>query len=548
MARQPRQERIGFYGKFQPTGVDRSGAQRMQALAGLAEQVGGVAEQFGIAKAEELAPAQAAQAVEEAITIDPETGKNVYGEVAKRKGWGSNVFNNEVQKGIGAKVSIDVQEGMADISVRSQNTDNPLASFNALSKGLLDGLQTSTQFSPQIKNQVDTLVSTYRQDIIAKQVKQGVDFARADQQRNIEVTSQNALTFVSNGDVEAGEEAYLNVLNAYDSQVGSTYSIGEAETLKRSFTVEYEIAQSRLGLKTIIDEKGQIAGTQFIEAIRDNNSLPWSLAEKEATVDILTNDLKEIRTLENIKQSELAEGLKTRQSNNASNYYIGIASGEVKFADLQLAASRNKISYTQLTTLGNIVKNQGQGVDDYELINQIRQAQYTNPKLALQLISDNTGTRLTGSTGSELYNTALGFESRGGELESAEAKRFSNHIKELVLITGPMGGFDFESQANESKLQIVYAERVLSGESPAIVARELINGYKSIGMPKPQYAEADYENSIKEESPLFKALERGFISEAEFTQKSLEIKTYFINIQNKKSFQEDYDSIMKGQP
>tara|TARA_R110002110_G_C13381255_1_gene711110 strand:- start:37 stop:1560 length:1524 start_codon:yes stop_codon:yes gene_type:complete len=507
-----------------------------------------MAEQFGRSKADELAPALAAQAVKNSITIDPETGKKVYGEIAKRKGWGADVYNSEVQKGFFASVSTDLQEGMADISVRSQNTDNPLASFDALSKGLLSGLQTNTQFSPEVQRQVGTLVSTYRQDIIAKEAKKGVDFARADQQRNIEVTSEGALTFVSNGDVEAGAEAYLDVLDSYDSQVGSTYSIGEAEALKRKFTVEYEIAHSRLGLKNIIDEKGQIAGTQFIESIRDNDSLPWSLAEKEATVDVLTNDLKEIRTLENIKQSELAEGLKTRQADNASNYYIGIASGQVKFADLELAAFRNKISYTQLTTLGNIVKNQGKGVDDYELINEIRQAQYTNPKRALQLISDNTGTRLTGKTGSELYNSALGFQKRGGTLESAEAKRFSNHIKELVIIKGPFGGFDFESQANESKLQIVYDERVLSGESPAIVARELINGYKSIGMPKPQYAETDYENSIKEESSLFKALERGFISEAEFTQKSLEIKTYFINIQNRKSFQEDYDSIMKGQP
>ena len=53
MARQPRQQPIGFYGKFQPTGVDDSAAQRMQALAGLAGQVGSMAEQFGIAKAEE---------------------------------------------------------------------------------------------------------------------------------------------------------------------------------------------------------------------------------------------------------------------------------------------------------------------------------------------------------------------------------------------------------------------------------------------------------------------------------------------------------------
>ena len=264
-------------------------------------------------------------------------------------------------------------------------------------------------------------------------------------------------------------------------------------------------------------------------------------------LDILTNDLKEIRTLENIKQSELAEGLKTRQSNNASNYYIGIASGEVKFADLRLAASRNKISYTQFTTLGNIVKNEGQGIDDYELINQIRQAQYTNPKLALELISENTKTRLTGKTASELYNTALGFESRGGVLESAEAKRFSDHIKDLVLVTGPMGALDFESSKSESKLQIVYAERVLSGESPAIVAKELINGYKSMSIPKPIYAGNTYEDSVKPESDLFKALQSNIIDDVTADQIDKELKNYFRDTENQRKFQSDYDSIMKGQ-
>jgi hypothetical protein len=42
MAKQPRQQPIGFYGKFQPTGVDNSAARRMQALAGLGETVAGV--------------------------------------------------------------------------------------------------------------------------------------------------------------------------------------------------------------------------------------------------------------------------------------------------------------------------------------------------------------------------------------------------------------------------------------------------------------------------------------------------------------------------
>ena len=93
MAKRPRQQRILSYGEFRPTGVDDSISRRMQALAGLGETVAGVAEQFGIAKAEELAPAEAALAVEEAITIDPETGEKVFGEVPVRKGWGSRVFN-----------------------------------------------------------------------------------------------------------------------------------------------------------------------------------------------------------------------------------------------------------------------------------------------------------------------------------------------------------------------------------------------------------------------------------------------------------------------
>jgi hypothetical protein len=41
------QKRIEYYGRFTPAGVDTSQAKRLQALSGLAEQVGDVA--FGVA-------------------------------------------------------------------------------------------------------------------------------------------------------------------------------------------------------------------------------------------------------------------------------------------------------------------------------------------------------------------------------------------------------------------------------------------------------------------------------------------------------------------
>ena len=41
------QKRIDYYGQFTPTGVDTSQAKRLQALSGLAEQVGDLAYQVG---------------------------------------------------------------------------------------------------------------------------------------------------------------------------------------------------------------------------------------------------------------------------------------------------------------------------------------------------------------------------------------------------------------------------------------------------------------------------------------------------------------------
>ena len=41
------QKRIEYYGRFTPTGVDTSQAKRLQALSGLAEQVGDIAFEVG---------------------------------------------------------------------------------------------------------------------------------------------------------------------------------------------------------------------------------------------------------------------------------------------------------------------------------------------------------------------------------------------------------------------------------------------------------------------------------------------------------------------
>jgi len=173
MAKQPRQERIGFYGKFQPTGVDQSGARRMQALAGLAEQVGGMAEQFGIAKAEELAPAQAQKAAEKALEENTELKKR------SSLKWGATVYNNQLIQGYAAGIQNETSDMIAKVA-----TENP-ADFTAFQAKVTEGYKgLSANLPIEAKATVDNFFNRSRNTagnkIIAKQNKIAIDNSKAE--------------------------------------------------------------------------------------------------------------------------------------------------------------------------------------------------------------------------------------------------------------------------------------------------------------------------------------------------------------------------------
>ncbi len=160
MARRPRQQRIEAYGEFRATRADDSAARRMQALAGLGATVAGVAEQFGRAKAEELAPAQAQEAVEQAITVDEE-GQKVFGEVPTRKGFGSEVFNREAQiryekikRQADLQYAVGVQNDTFDLVDRLQKENS--ADIETFTKLATEGYQgLSAKLTPEAKLKVD---------------------------------------------------------------------------------------------------------------------------------------------------------------------------------------------------------------------------------------------------------------------------------------------------------------------------------------------------------------------------------------------------------
>jgi hypothetical protein len=99
MAKQPRQERIGFYGKFTPTALDTSGADKMRALAGLGEAITDTTVAIGKPIIQAKRAEQGIEAAEQARTVDPSTGEVTYGEVKKMSAskWGAAQFNQAAE-------------------------------------------------------------------------------------------------------------------------------------------------------------------------------------------------------------------------------------------------------------------------------------------------------------------------------------------------------------------------------------------------------------------------------------------------------------------
>jgi hypothetical protein len=191
MAKQPRQQRVGFYGEFRPTGIDDSAARRMQALAGLGATVAGVAEQFGIAKAEELAPLKAKKAIDEATSIDPETGKITLQKVERKTGlgWGKDAYNAEIavhEEAIKQKYLTDISNDTATSlgKLFDENLNDP-ENFNTLAqelvKGVVSGVSPEYQsivassLNQDIFNNTEKLRSNKRMNDIAQTIQEGVD-------------------------------------------------------------------------------------------------------------------------------------------------------------------------------------------------------------------------------------------------------------------------------------------------------------------------------------------------------------------------------------
>ena len=531
------QKPIGYYGEFRPTGVDTSAARRFEALAGLANQANDIA--FNIAAKKRAEQGQKAgmaagiKAAEEGAPIEKEkgflSGISIFDQA----------YNSALEKSYVASIDTDARENIARIAEES-NGDS--ARFNEMSTQYLNGLRggISEDYQDLVQLSIDPVVASARSQVQSQEIVKQRQETDERLVNNINSAVDSGVRLASIGDTEAAMMSLQSATESIKARVeSSAISQSAADVLIKNVAVTVESAIGRGALKNTYQERGAIAAVDFIEKVQDTPIKGFTVDQQDALVDVFRQDLNQYMQLENIKEKQSEERLTSTQSANASDLFLGIMSGTTDSGQVAVAARNGDISFTQTTQLTGILNSRGQGVDNYSVIREAQTLINTDPDAALTYIVENTNTNISGATSQQLYGNALSAKDSESPINTSRSKRFRSFLENSVVEKGPLGAIDFESQERLAQLELVYNERVLAGDDPAVVASELIDVNELITNP--------IEDPKAEKEELNKQLRDGIILDSEYNDKFNKITSYERRKSNVDAFQRALDQALKGQ-
>ena len=548
MAQRPRQTRIQFQSQFRPTSVDTMAADAMRQLAGLGRTMGEVTEQVARPIIEQQRAEEGAKAAQEARTVDPKTGEVSYNKVDKMAfGWGYQQYNAQLMRGYSASVQSDARKELSRIAIEA---DGDVEKYNELVNGYKAGSGISN-LPPEIAANFYIYENTYRSEVVNVATTRNLENSKAARLEDIAQVSEDTLRFIANGDDKAALAAEQEYYQKIDAEVTSgQYNESQGERLKREFRDSVFLANKRKQLDTILEDPngGEIAGYDFIQEYQDNRPADMSVKAHEAHVATLFKQLQDSETIYDARQAEMLEAKTLLQKANTTSLFVGIMRGKVSSADLTSAAMRGDINETQLGTLETQLSTTGGGVDNPEIVDLITQTIRTDPDAAMRLIEDHRGSEnLTNAT-------ALTLAEAVEKAEDEEAKMFSKLLKDNIVVVGPGGALDLDQQKRNAEMQIVFEKRVAAGESPAIVASELINANQGVYVAQPTTANfgqylgeskslTDFEAT---DGSLVKALIAGDITDEQYNMFVEEATQWFASGRAYANFQATFKQIMSG--
>jgi len=366
MARQPRQTRIGFTGKFTPTGVDQTAGAKMRALAGLGQTIGDTAMAIGRPMIEAEAAKAGAQAAEDAAR-DPVTGEVLEVPTVNAAKFGSSQFGAAAQQKVNQLDAIAIANYKAKTSIEIDQTIKGIADqfpsdskqFSNSIEGALKGLQSSipANAAPALMDYAYRQSQSTLASIEKLEFKNNVANMKADavdQKNSVETNILQAIEEGKLGEAELIERMYVEeVLPGLVA--GRAVTPEQVETDRIAFNEDKQrasvfgavnsnvINNDELDMDQRIDE-----GKKFLKAF-DSTKMPGTPDQKRelrSEVETLLKNAKDRDELE-IEEAtiasyqEQAENLKTLDENSVYNEDIKI---DQRISDVRLAIAKGEIA------------------------------------------------------------------------------------------------------------------------------------------------------------------------------------------------------------
>ena len=469
------QQRINYYGRIKPANIDDLSVQRVQAVAGVIQDVAdiglAIATEKQMKKAETQAEAAAAEALETGIA--PEERDRAFSAISAY----DQTYNEVLKKAYLAGAETQVREKINTLAVEFPDDYQTFnTKVTGLRNGVLEGLPE--EYRPAMQLQMDSLIGTQRSRVLAAEKTRRL--TEADEQLILSSNDavDNAITSLQNNDTLQAVQSIEQANQYIDDRVtANAITPAAGEVLKRENTFKLRVGTARATLTNILDSGQPGAFTTGINYVGSLQTAPefadLTQVERDALIKTVRSDLSSRLTLDNQEQARLDE---LREKSQDQTYFAtaaAIIDGTANASTVLQLAQNRSINESQFDKLNNQLSTTGTGFDNWDIVFNIQNLMATDPYKARQEVVNNFGTNLTQRTASQLLKTIDG----SGPLSTDRAKTYLKFLKanlgQVDAITGKFTGAGTKELASRALLQ--YELRVTAGEDPGIVAKSLFD-------------------------------------------------------------------------
>lgn len=478
------QERINYYGKIRPSNIDDLSVQRVQAVAGVIQDVADI----GVSLVTQQQKKKATQAAEVAAAEALETG--IAPEEQDRAFSALNVYdqtyNDTLKKAYLAGAETQVREKINTLATTfADNYKDFNTSVTGLRNGVLEGLPE--EYRPAMQLTMDSIIGSQRSKVLAAEKTRHLQEADDQLVLSSNDAVNSAISSLQQGEFVQAIQSIEHANILVDDRVASkAISPAAGEVIKRENTFKLRIGTARATLQGILDSDEPGAFTNGISYVSSLQGSPefadLSQVERDTLIDSVRSDLSSALSLDSQITTRRDYDRKVMQEQNYIGLAAGIISGDVDAGTILTAASARLISSADYDKLNTQLTSKGTGTDDWDLVYNIQQLTSIDPVGAQRLIAQNDGTNLTRKTAQSLMNTALNKGPLTTDRYKTYKRALQDNLGQVDSITGKWTGKSTKELASIAMIQ--FDERVSAGEDPQAVFNDLydisdITGYST---------------------------------------------------------------------